>query len=145
MQRKIAGSNDEALDGGTLKAGPKILTTIDEYIAMFSPEVQAILERIRVTIGNAAPDAKEKISYQMPTFALKGHLVYFGAFKKHIGFYPPVRDEKLRREASIYAGEKGNLRFPIDKPIPYRLIGAIVKARVKENEEANNTKRKRTV
>ena len=128
-----------------MKADPTTPTTIDEYIATFSPEVQAILERIRVTIRNAAPDAKEKISYQLPTFTLKGPLVYFGAFKKHIGFYPPVRDEKLRREASIYTGEKGNLRFPIDKPIPYKLIGAIVKARVKENEEANDAKKKGAV
>jgi uncharacterized protein YdhG (YjbR/CyaY superfamily) len=67
--------------------------------------VRSILERIRVTIKKAAPDAEEKISYQMPTFTLKGHLVYFGAFKKHIGFYPPVRDKKLRLETSVYEGE----------------------------------------
>ena len=66
---------------------------------------------------------------------LRGHLVYFGAFKKHIGFYPPIRDEKLKREAAIYAGEKGNLQFPLDQAIPYALIGRIVKARAKENLE----------
>ncbi len=82
----------------------------------------------------AAPGAEEKISYQIPSFTLKGHLVYFGAFKKHIGFYPPVRDKSLRRETSIYEGEKGNLRFPLDKPIPYNLISKIVKARVRENQ-----------
>jgi uncharacterized protein YdhG (YjbR/CyaY superfamily) len=126
-----------------LKADHTRPTTIDEYIAAFSSEVRSILERIRVTIKEAAPDAEETISYQIPTFTLKGHLVYFGAFKKHIGFYPPVRDEKLRRETSIYAGEKGNLRFPLDKPIPYTLISKIVKARVRENQEAEDLKRRK--
>jgi len=110
-------------------------TTIDEYIAACPADVQTILQKIRATIRKAAPDAEEKISYQIPTFAQHGHLVYFGAFKKHIGFYPPIRDEKLKREAAIYAGEKGNLQFPLDQAIPYALIGKIVKARVKENLE----------
>jgi uncharacterized protein YdhG (YjbR/CyaY superfamily) len=102
-----------------------------------------ILEKIRETIKKVAPDAEETISYQIPAFTLKGHLVYFGAFKKHIGFYPPVRDEELRRETSIYAGEKGNLRFPLDKPIPYTLISKIVTARVRENQEAEDSKRRK--
>ena len=107
--------------------------SIDEYIASFSPEVQAILEKIRLTIRNAAPDARETISYSMPAFTLGGALVYFAAFKKHIGFYPPVRgDAKLARAISAYAGEKGNLRFPLDLPIPYPLIERIVKLRVKQ-------------
>ena len=126
-----------------MKADHTTPTTIDEYIAGFSPEVRSVLERIRETIRKAAPGAEEKISYQMPTFTLEGHLVYFGAFKKHIGFYPPVRDEKLRREASIYEGEKGNLKFPLDKPIPYTLIGKIVKIRVRENQKAEDPKRKK--
>ena len=109
-------------------------TTIDDYIAACPPEVQPILDRIRATIRRAAPGADEKISYQMPAFVLNGALVYFGAFKKHIGFFPPVRDEQLRRETAAYAGEKGNLRFPLDKPMPYALIGRIVKARVRENQ-----------
>ena len=120
-------------------------TTIDDYIAGFPPEVRSILEKIRMTIRKAAPGATEKISYQLPSFALNGPLVYFGAFKNHIGFYPPVQDEDLRREASIYAGEKGNLKFPLDKPIPYSLIARIVAARVKENEksvEARSRKKK---
>jgi uncharacterized protein YdhG (YjbR/CyaY superfamily) len=117
---------------------------IDDYIAAFSPEVQSILEKIRVTIRKAAPDAEEKISYQMPTFTLKGKLVHFAAFKKHIGFYPPVRgDEKLRNEISIYAGEKGNLRFPLDKRIPYALIRKIVKVRVRENLEGADVRRRK--
>ncbi len=126
-----------------MKADHTTPTTIDEYIAAFSPEVRAILEKIRMTIKKAAPDAEEKISYQLPTFALKGHLVYFGAFKKHIGLYPPVRDENLRRETSIYEGEKGNLRFPLDKPIPYTLISKIVKVRVRENQEEEGAKRRK--
>jgi len=107
---------------------------IDQYIARFSPEVQAILERIRATIRKAAPDAQEVISYQIPAFTLNGALVYFAAFRNHIGFYPPVRDSaSLEKAISPYAGEKGNLRFPLDHPIPYRLIERIVKHRVKQN------------
>jgi uncharacterized protein YdhG (YjbR/CyaY superfamily) len=126
-----------------MKADHTTPTTIDEYIAAFAPEVRSILEKIRATIKKAAPEAEEKISYQMPAFTLKGDLVYFGAFKKHIGFYPPLRDEKLRRQTSIYAGEKGNLRFPLDKPIPYTLISKIVKVRVKENQENEDAKRRK--
>ena len=94
-------------------------------------------------VGKPQP-AEERISYQMPTFALTGKdLVYSGAFKKHIGFYPPVRAENLRGETSIYEGAKGNSRFPLDKPIPYTLISKIMKARMRENQEAVATKRKK--
>jgi len=117
---------------------------IDEYIASFaagsgaagsgSPEVQAILETIRSTIRQAAPDAKETISYNMPAFTQEGILVYFAAFKKHIGLYPPVRgDKRLEKAISPYAGEKGNLQFPLGQPIPYGLIERIVRLRVKQN------------
>jgi uncharacterized protein YdhG (YjbR/CyaY superfamily) len=107
---------------------------IDEYISWFSPEVQAVLEKIRSTIRNAAPDAQETISYNIPTFWLNGALVHFAAFKKHIGFYPPARgDARLEKAISTYAGEKGNLQFPLDQPIPYDLIERIVKLRVKQN------------
>jgi uncharacterized protein YdhG (YjbR/CyaY superfamily) len=115
----------------TVRAAPK---SIDKYIASFSPEVQGILERIRVTIRNAAPGAQETISYNIPTFTLNGALVHFAAFKKHIGFYPPVRgDARLEKAVSKYAGEKGNLRFPLDQPIPYGLIERLVKLRVRQN------------
>jgi len=108
--------------------------SIDEYIALFSPEVQAILEQVRLTIRNSAPDAEETISYRMPMFRLNGVLVYFAAFKKHIGLYPPVRgDARLEKAISPYAGEKGNLQFPLNHPIPYDLIERIVKLRVKQN------------
>jgi len=115
---------------------------IDEYIASCSPEVQSILEKIRSTIRAAAPEAEEKISYQMPTFALMGNLIHFAAFKEHIGLYPPVKgDEKLKAEISRYQGEKGNLKFPLDEPIPYSLITRIVKFRVKEQLEKAESKR----
>ena len=108
--------------------------SIDEYIAAFSPELQAILQRVRLTISEAAPDARETISYQIPAFTLNGALVYFAAFKNHIGFYPPVKgDARLEKAISAYAGEKGNLRFPLDQPIPYSVIERIVKLRVKQN------------
>jgi len=115
----------------TGRATPK---NIGEYIAAFPPEVQEILEKIRFAIRNAAPDAQETISYQIPAFKLNGTLVYFAAFKKHIGFYPPIRgDAKLMKAVSPYAGEKGNLRFPLDQPIPYDLIERIAKLRAKQN------------
>lgn len=113
------------------RANPK---DIDEYISSFSPEVQAILKKVRVTIKQAAPGAEETISYKIPAFRLGRILVYFAAFKNHIGLYPPVKgDASLMKAISTYAGEKGNLRFPIDQPIPYGLIKRIVKVRVKQN------------
>jgi uncharacterized protein YdhG (YjbR/CyaY superfamily) len=118
--------------------------TIDDYIAAFSPDVQSILKKIRLTIRKAAPQAKEKISYEMPAFALDGDLIYFAAFKKHIGIYPPVRgDEKLNKELARYRGEKGNLKFPLDEPIPYGLLSRVVKFRLKEQLERVRLKRKR--
>lgn len=117
-----------------MKAASTVPKTIDEYIAAQPAEVQSILRRIRTTVRKAAPRAEEKISYRMPSFALNGVLIYFAAFKAHIGLYPPVSgDAKLKRDASPYAGEKGNLRFPLDEPIPYALIARIVKARAREN------------
>jgi uncharacterized protein YdhG (YjbR/CyaY superfamily) len=115
----------------TVVATPK---NIDEYIAAFSPDAQTILERIRLTIRNAAPDAQETISYRIPTFTQHGVLVYFAGFRNHIGLYPPVSgDARLEKAIAPYAGEKGNLRFPINQPIPYDLIARIVKIRVKQN------------
>lgn len=108
--------------------------TIDEYIAGFPQEVQEILQKIRQTIRAAAPDAEEKISYQMPTFTLNGNLVHFAAFKNHIGLYPaPTGIEKFKKELAAYQSAKGSVRFPLDKPIPFALIGKITRFRVKEN------------
>ena len=110
--------------------------TIDEYIAGFPHEVQDILEKVRNAIRKAAPDAEETIKYQIPTFTFKGNLVHFAAFKKHIGFYPtPSGIEKFKTELSVYEGGKGSVQFPLDKPIPFALIGKIVKFRVKESLE----------
>ncbi len=117
-----------------MKTAQTAPTTIDEYIAGFPPDVQAILNKIRATIRKAAPGAEETIKYRMPTFTLNGNLVYFAAFKSHIGFYPvPTGIEKFKQELSVYEGGKGSIQFPLDKPIPYGLIGRIVKFRVKEN------------
>lgn len=118
---------------------------IDEYTAQFSPEVQALLERIRATIRNVAPVAQETISYQMPAFKQHGILVYFAAFKNHIGIYPPVSgDAAIEKAIQPYAGEKGNLRFPLDQPIPYALIERIVRLRVKQDLAKSSAPRKRS-
>ena len=108
--------------------------SIDEYIATFPQDTQKILKELRATIKAAAPDAEEKISYQMPTFFLNGNLVHFAAFKKHIGFYPtPSGIEAFQKELSVYDGAKGSVQFPIDEPMPLKLISRIVKFRVAEN------------
>ena len=109
---------------------------IDEYIAAFPPEVQPILERIRSTVKNVAPEAEETISYRMPTFRFGGILIHFAAFREHIGIYPPVQgDEKLMKALAPYSGPKGNLKFPLDEPIPYALIRRVVKAKVKQQRD----------
>lgn len=109
-------------------------STIDEYIFQFPEEVQAILEELREVIKQAAPDATEKISYQMPTFYLHGNLVHFAAYKNHIGFYPaPSGIEAFKNELSMYKGAKGSVQFPINEPLPIDLISEIVKYRVAEN------------
>lgn len=107
---------------------------IDEYIARFPKDIQAILQKIRQIVKKAAPGATEKISYQMPTFYLNGNLVHFAAFKNHIGFYPtPSGTAKFKKEISGYQAAKGSIQFPLDQPIPYDLIRQIVASRVKEN------------
>ena len=117
---------------------------IDEYIARFPENARETLEKIRTTIRKAAPDAQETISYQIPTFTLYGNLVHFAAFKKHIGFYPgPSGIEKFKDELSVYDGAKGSVRFPLDKPIPYRLISRIVKFRLNENLKKAEAKGKK--
>lgn len=116
---------------------------IDGYISQFSADVQVILERVRETIRNAAPEAKEIISYQMPAFKQHGILVYFAAWKKHIGMYPPISgDKSLEQAIARYAGAKGNLQFPLDEPLPLKLIERIVKLRLKQDAEKAAAKRK---
>jgi len=117
---------------------------VDEYIAGFPSDVQEILEKIRMTIRKAAPDAVETISYQIPTFNLNGrYLVYFAAYKKHIGFYPvPIGNKEFKEELSVYGAGKGTARFPLDKPIPFKLITRLVKFRAKENLDRAKRKKK---
>jgi uncharacterized protein YdhG (YjbR/CyaY superfamily) len=110
--------------------------TIDEYIKTFPVDVQSILEKMRQTIRKAAPGAVEAIAYEMPTFRLNGNLVHFAAFENHIGFYPtPSGIDAFKKEISRYKWAKGSVQFPLDKPIPYDLVGKIVKFRVTENLE----------
>jgi len=116
---------------------------IDEYIASSASEVQPILKRIRRTIRMAAPAAEELISYRMPAFRLHGILVYFAAFQNHIGLYPPISgDARLEKALLPYAGPKGNLKFPFDRPIPYALIKRVVLLRVNP-ASARATERKK--
>ena len=117
---------------------------IDEYIAGFPEQIQALLQKVRQTVHEAAPEAQEAIKYQMPTFTLKGNLVHFAAFKQHIGFYPaPSGIETFQKELATYASSKGAIRFPLDQPIPYDLISKIVKYRVEENSRKAEVKRSR--
>ena len=113
---------------------PAVFANIDEYIRQFPPETQLVLNELRQLISEAAPQAQEKISYQMPTFYLKGNLVHFAAYKNHIGFYPaPSGIAAFQKELSTYKGAKGSVQFPLNKPLPLDLIRAIVEFRVNEN------------
>src|SRR5512134_2358876 len=117
--------------------------TIDEYISTFPEDVQRILNELRQTIREAAPEAKETINYQIPTFTLHGNLVHFAALKNHIGFYPtPSGMEAFSKELSGYKQAKGSVQFPIDQPLPLALIRRIVEYRVKENLERKQKKKK---
>ncbi len=118
-----------------MKSSKVRFTSIDEYIATFPAETQKIMEELRATIKAVAPEAEEKIAYHMPAFALNGNLVLFSAWKKHIGFYGTSNEiqEALKNELSIYANEKGSLLFPLEKPLPLKLISKIVALRVAEN------------
>ena len=111
-------------------------TPIDDYIAESRPDLRPVLERVRATIRAAAPDASEVISYRMPAFRGHGILVYFAGFTSHIGLYPPVSgDADLERDIARYAGPKGNLRLPLEKPIPFELIEGIVRLRAQQDRE----------
>jgi len=109
---------------------------IDSYIAEQVPDVRTRLEQIRQVVKTSAPKAEEVISYGMPAFKFHGMLVYFAAFKNHIGFYAlPSGNEAFQKELSAYKQGKGSIQFPLDKPVPLALIKKIVKFRVKENLE----------
>ena len=128
-----------------MDASNKQFKTIDEYISMFPDDVRTILNQVRQTIREAAPEAQETINYQMPTFTLNGNLVHFAAFKNHIGFYPtPTGIEAFKDELSVYKGAKGSVQFPLDQPMPLSLIRRIVEYRVKENLERKSRKKTST-
>lgn len=129
-----------------MKAGTAAHESIDAYISDAPASVRPILEQIRQTIRAAAPDAQEVISYRMPAFTRVGILVYFAAFKAHIGIYPPVSgDAALVAALAPYAGPKGNLKFPLNESMPYELITRIVRHRVsQEIAKLAAAKRKRS-
>ena len=111
-----------------------LFSTIDDYIASFPPAIQQKLIEIRRVIREAAPEASEKIAYQMPTFYLNGNLVHFAAYARHIGFYPaPSGLAAFKEELSQFKGAKGSVQFPLDQPLPMDLISRIVRFRVTEN------------
>lgn len=121
----------------------KQFKTIDEYISTFPEDVRNILNTLRQTIKEVAPDAQETINYQIPTFTLHGNLVHFAAFKNHIGFYPtPSGMEAFKEELSSYKSAKGSVQFPIDQALPLPLIRRIVEYRVKENMERKQKRKK---
>ncbi|MFC9712398.1 iron chaperone [Paenibacillus sp. NPDC056933] len=118
---------------------------VDEYISQFPSDVQVKLQALRQMIRDSAPNAVEKISYKMPTYAEHGNLVHFAAYAKHIGFYPSASGiEAFKEELSRYKGAKGSVQFPLDQPLPEELIRRIVQFRVYENvEKAKEKKRKK--
>ena len=127
---------------GSVAASRKPFKTIDEYIDTFPDDVKRILNQLRQTIKETAPEAEETISYQIPTFTLNGNLVDFAAFENHIGFYPtPSGMDAFKEELSQYKGSKGSVQFPIDEPLPLTLIRRIVEYRVKENLERKPKKK----
>jgi uncharacterized protein YdhG (YjbR/CyaY superfamily) len=120
-----------------MKTSSPVPSSIDEYIAGFPKDVQAILSKMRATIRRAAPGAVESISYRIPTYKLNGPLVYFAAFKNHVSLYPvtsPVK-RKFAKELSSYVMSTGTVRFPLNQPIPYALIGRIVKFMVQQKKK----------
>lgn len=120
------------------------IDTIDAYISGFPQDTQEILQEIRKCIRKVAPEAKETIKYAMPTFVLHENLVHFAAYQNHIGFYPtPTGIESFNKELSVYKSGKGSVQFPLNEPIPYKLITEIVKYRVAESLERQNRKKKK--
>jgi uncharacterized protein YdhG (YjbR/CyaY superfamily) len=127
-----------------MKTKPTAHKSMDEYIRGFPKEIREVLQKIRITIRKAAPQAEEIISYQMPAFKQNGNLVYFAAFKKHFGFFPTSSGTRaFKQELSVYRGSKGSVQFPFGQPVPFGLISRIVKFRVKENLKKAETRRKK--
>ncbi len=117
-----------------MQPNKKALENIDDYIVDFPTDVQRILRKLRSAIKKAAPQAKETISYRIPTFTLRGYLVHFAAFKDHVSLFPTSSPMKtFKRALSPYKVSRGTIQFPLDRPLPLSLVGRIVKFRVKEN------------
>lgn len=133
-RRELFGPSTGGIPLKTRQTTPK---DIDEYISGFPGDIQEVLQKIRTTIKKAAPGAVERISYKMPAFNLNGqYLIYFAAYNKHIGMYPvPTGDTDFNQEIAAYQSGKGTLQFPLNQPIPYKLITKVVKLRAKENLE----------
>ncbi len=128
-------SHEETFSGATV-------TTVDDYIATFPPHARKALREIRRTVRAAAPKAHEVISYRIPALRQCGILVYYAAFKNHVGFFPPIRgNARLEKAASVYAGEKGNLRFPLDEPMPLGLIRKLTQWRARQDAAAEAARR----
>ena len=129
--------------GELMKSKKAGFNSIDEYIATFPKKIQKIMKQLRGTIKAAAPEAEEKISYQMPTFTLNGkYLVYFSGFKNHIGFYgAPRGNADFKEDLSVYETGQGTLKFPFDKPMPFGMITKIVEFRVAENLKRTEKKK----
>jgi uncharacterized protein YdhG (YjbR/CyaY superfamily) len=129
-----------------MESAKRNFQSVDEYIAGFPDEIQALLQSVRATIRAAAPDAVERISYQMPTFVLHGNLVHFAALKNHIGLYPtPSGIDAYKEELARYRSTKGAIQFPLGEPLPLDLISKVVRFRVTENLQkaaAKATKKK---
>ena len=118
-----------------MSARPKF-ATIDEYLATVPADSRRILEEIRTIVRRIVPEAEETISYQLPAFKLERVFIYFAAFKRHIGIYPPVEDDKaLVKALGPFRGEKGNLKFPLDQPMPYDLIRRVVQALAEQHSK----------
>jgi uncharacterized protein YdhG (YjbR/CyaY superfamily) len=127
-----------------MKKATPVPATVDEYIAGFPKDVQAVLGKIRATIRAAAPKAEESISYRIPAYKMVRPLVYFAGFKEHVSLYPvtaPIK-KKFEKELSPYEMSTGTVRFPLGEPIPYPLIGRIVKFMVQENQAKLKVTRK---
>ena len=125
-----------------MAAARRPFKTMDEYISTFPENIQRILNELRQTIKEAAPEAQETINYQIPTFTLNGNLVHFAAFEHHIGFYPtPSGMEAFEKELAPYKRAKGSVQFPINEPLPLPLIRRIVEYRVRENLEKKQKKK----
>lgn len=120
------------------------IENVESYIATFPKETQKLLEQIRQTIRSVAPTATEKIGYGIPTFVLNGNLVHYAGYKNHIGFYPGAAGiEKFQEELSVYKGAKGSVQFPLDQPLPLKLVSEITKFRVVQNEQKPTPKGKK--